>query len=61
MCNVHTSQENYVKVSRAAWPHMKKNSYGRFVMTSSIAGIFGNFGQGITTFFYFVSCFVSSF
>jgi len=31
--------------SRAAWPHMKKNKYGRIVMTSSVAGLFGNFGQ----------------
>ncbi|WAQ99916.1 DHB4-like protein [Mya arenaria] len=32
-------------VSRAAWPHMKKNNFGRIIMTSSVAGIFGNFGQ----------------
>lgn len=32
-------------VSRAAWPHMKKQNYGRIVMTSSVAGIYGNFGQ----------------
>eukprot|EP00092_Neocalanus_flemingeri_P007605 GFUD01008207.1.p1 GENE.GFUD01008207.1~~GFUD01008207.1.p1 ORF type:complete len:604 (+),score=134.87 GFUD01008207.1:249-2060(+) len=31
--------------SRAAWPHMKKNKYGRIIMTASVAGIFGNFGQ----------------
>jgi len=33
------------KCSRAAWPHMQKNKYGRIVMTSSAAGIYGNFGQ----------------
>ena len=31
--------------SRAAWPHMKKNKFGRIIMTSSVAGLFGNFGQ----------------
>ncbi|TRY67110.1 hypothetical protein TCAL_07644 [Tigriopus californicus] len=33
------------QVTRAAWPHMKKQKYGRIVNTSSVAGIFGNFGQ----------------
>ena len=33
------------KVSRAAWPHMRNASFGRIVMTTSIAGIYGNFGQ----------------
>lgn len=32
-------------VTRAAWPHMKKQKYGRIIMTSSTSGIFGNFGQ----------------
>ncbi|HVW32025.1 MAG TPA: SDR family oxidoreductase [Acidimicrobiia bacterium] len=32
-------------VTRAAWPHMKGQAYGRIVSTSSAAGIFGNFGQ----------------
>jgi NAD(P)-dependent dehydrogenase (short-subunit alcohol dehydrogenase family) len=32
-------------VTRAAWPHMKEQAYGRIVSTSSAAGIFGNFGQ----------------
>ena len=31
--------------SRAAWPHMKKNKFGRIIMTASVAGLFGNFGQ----------------
>merc|ERR1711962_571154 len=33
------------KVTQAAWPHMKGNNYGRIIMTSSVAGILGNFGQ----------------
>ncbi len=32
-------------VTKHAWPHMRENGYGRVVMTSSAAGIFGNFGQ----------------
>lgn len=32
-------------VTRAAWPHMKKQKYGRIIMTTSTSGIFGNFGQ----------------
>eukprot|EP00105_Crassostrea_gigas_P009550 XP_011424543.1 PREDICTED: peroxisomal multifunctional enzyme type 2 isoform X1 [Crassostrea gigas] len=33
------------QVTRAAWPHMKKNNYGRIIMVASAAGIYGNFGQ----------------
>lgn len=33
------------QVTRAAWPHMKKNNYGRIIMVTSAAGIYGNFGQ----------------
>eukprot|EP00069_Balaena_mysticetus_P000958 bmy_14950T0 len=32
-------------VTRAAWDHMKKQKFGRIIMTSSASGIFGNFGQ----------------
>eukprot|EP01063_Lacrimia_lanifica_P036824 TRINITY_DN7400_c0_g1_i1.p1 TRINITY_DN7400_c0_g1~~TRINITY_DN7400_c0_g1_i1.p1 ORF type:complete len:311 (+),score=83.45 TRINITY_DN7400_c0_g1_i1:225-1157(+) len=32
-------------VTRAAWPHMLKQKYGRVVNTSSAAGLFGNVGQ----------------
>ncbi|MGH9036896.1 MAG: SDR family oxidoreductase [Acidimicrobiia bacterium] len=32
-------------VTRAAWPHLREQNYGRVVCTSSAAGIFGNFGQ----------------
>lgn len=32
-------------VSRAAWDIMRKQGYGRIIMTTSAAGIYGNFGQ----------------
>lgn len=32
-------------VTHAAWPHLREQGYGRIVMTSSPAGLFGNFGQ----------------
>ncbi|KAF0290771.1 Peroxisomal multifunctional enzyme type 2 [Amphibalanus amphitrite] len=31
--------------TRAAWPHFRRQEYGRIVLTSSAAGLFGNFGQ----------------
>jgi NAD(P)-dependent dehydrogenase (short-subunit alcohol dehydrogenase family) len=34
-----------VYCTAAAWPHMREASYGRIVMTSSGAGLYGNFGQ----------------
>lgn len=33
------------KVTKAAWNVMRDQGYGRIVMTSSAAGIYGNFGQ----------------
>ena len=33
------------RVTAAAWPHMRAQGYGRIIMTSSGAGIYGNFGQ----------------
>ena len=32
-------------VTKAAWPIMRDNNYGRIVMTTSAAGLYGNFGQ----------------
>ncbi|MEZ0341302.1 SDR family NAD(P)-dependent oxidoreductase [Mycobacterium sp. pV006] len=32
-------------VSRAVWPVMREQSYGRIIQTSSGTGLFGNFGQ----------------
>lgn len=32
-------------VTRAAWPHMRQQGYGRIIMTASSAGLYGNFGQ----------------
>jgi 3-hydroxyacyl-CoA dehydrogenase/3a,7a,12a-trihydroxy-5b-cholest-24-enoyl-CoA hydratase len=31
--------------TKAAWPIMREQQYGRIIMTSSAAGIYGNFGQ----------------
>eukprot|EP00747_Dinoflagellata_sp_TGD_P025990 gnl/TRDRNA2_/TRDRNA2_131628_c0_seq1.p1 gnl/TRDRNA2_/TRDRNA2_131628_c0~~gnl/TRDRNA2_/TRDRNA2_131628_c0_seq1.p1 ORF type:complete len:302 (+),score=92.76 gnl/TRDRNA2_/TRDRNA2_131628_c0_seq1:82-987(+) len=33
------------KCTKAAWPHMQKQSFGRIVNVTSAAGIYGNFGQ----------------
>ncbi|GAA1942164.1 SDR family NAD(P)-dependent oxidoreductase [Nocardioides hwasunensis] len=32
-------------MSKAAWPHMVEQGFGRIVNTTSAAGLFGNFGQ----------------
>jgi NAD(P)-dependent dehydrogenase (short-subunit alcohol dehydrogenase family) len=32
-------------VTKAAWPVMKENNYGRVIFTTSAAGLYGNFGQ----------------
>lgn len=32
-------------VTKAAWPIMREQQFGRIIMTSSAAGIYGNFGQ----------------
>ncbi|MEC9344536.1 MAG: SDR family oxidoreductase [Pseudomonadota bacterium] len=31
--------------TRAVWPHMREQNYGRVVMTTSTSGLYGNFGQ----------------
>ncbi|CAG99661.1 bifunctional hydroxyacyl-CoA dehydrogenase/enoyl-CoA hydratase FOX2 [Kluyveromyces lactis] len=33
------------KLTRAAWPHMRKQKFGRIINTCSPAGLYGNFGQ----------------
>jgi len=40
---VHMSGSVYV--TKAAWPHMQAQNYGRIVMTTSASGLYGNFGQ----------------
>lgn len=32
-------------VVKAAWPHMRNQSFGRVIVTSSTSGVYGNFGQ----------------
>ena len=34
-----------MRVTQAAWPHMRAAAFGRVIMTTSIAGVYGNFGQ----------------
>lgn len=41
--DVHLNGTAYV--TSAAWPIMSEKNYGRIVFTSSVSGIFGNFGQ----------------
>ncbi|WP_313056550.1 SDR family oxidoreductase [Stutzerimonas nitrititolerans] len=37
--------EGAYKVTRAAWPYMREQGYGRVIFTASTSGIYGNFGQ----------------
>jgi multifunctional beta-oxidation protein len=41
--NVHL--RGTYKITKAAWPHMLKQKYGRIVNITSTSGIYGNFGQ----------------
>ena len=34
-----------MRVTQAAWPHMRAAGFGRVILTTSVAGIYGNFGQ----------------
>jgi NAD(P)-dependent dehydrogenase (short-subunit alcohol dehydrogenase family) len=34
-----------VIATKAAWPHMRSQGYGRIVFTTSSSGLYGNFGQ----------------
>ena len=37
--------EGAFRINKAIWPHFMANRGGRILMTSSAAGVFGNFGQ----------------
>jgi len=37
--------EGAFKVTKAAWPHMQKQKYGRIIQTSSSSGLYGSGGQ----------------
>ncbi len=37
--------EGAYRVTRAAWPLMREQGYGRVIFTASTSGIYGNFGQ----------------
>ncbi len=41
--NVHLT--GTMLITRAVWPHMREQAYGRIVMTTSSSGLYGNFGQ----------------
>ena len=32
-------------LTHAAWPHMRKQKYGKIIFTTSTSGLYGNFGQ----------------
>lgn len=34
-----------MRVSHAAWPYMRAAGFGRIIFTTSVAGLYGNFGQ----------------
>ncbi|MDH5738293.1 MAG: SDR family NAD(P)-dependent oxidoreductase, partial [Gammaproteobacteria bacterium] len=34
-----------VYCTHAAWPYMRQQNYGRVIFTTSVAGLYGNFGQ----------------
>jgi NAD(P)-dependent dehydrogenase (short-subunit alcohol dehydrogenase family) len=34
-----------VNVTKAVWPHMREQGYGRIIFTTSSSGLYGNFGQ----------------
>lgn len=43
VCRVHLDGTAFV--THAAWPHLREQRYGRVVVTTSGAGLYGNFGQ----------------
>lgn len=42
---VHVHLMGSVVCSKAVWPMMREQSYGRILMTTSSSGLYGNFGQ----------------
>jgi NAD(P)-dependent dehydrogenase (short-subunit alcohol dehydrogenase family) len=42
---VRVHLQGSVYVAKAAWPVMKAKNYGRVIVTTSAAGLYGNFGQ----------------
>jgi len=32
-------------VTKAAWPHLREQKYGKVLFTSSNSGVYGSFGQ----------------
>ncbi|NIE76445.1 SDR family oxidoreductase [Pantoea sp. Ap-967] len=43
VCQVHL--DGAYQVTRAAWPHLREQNWGRVIFTASTSGIYGNFGQ----------------
>ncbi len=41
-----SSHTGTYKVSKAAWPVMRQQKYGRIINVSSASGLYGNEGQG---------------
>lgn len=39
------SADRCLQCARAAWPHFRKQKYGRVINTASASGLFGSFGQ----------------
>ncbi|MFI7855951.1 SDR family oxidoreductase [Pseudomonas promysalinigenes] len=37
--------EGAYKITRAAWPYLREQNWGRVIFTASTSGIYGNFGQ----------------
>ncbi|MXO66771.1 SDR family NAD(P)-dependent oxidoreductase [Altericroceibacterium endophyticum] len=44
-CVLETHLMGSANATRAVWPHMREQNYGRILFTSSTSGLFGNFGQ----------------
>lgn len=41
----HVHLRGAYAMTHAAWPYMRDNKFGRVIMTTSAAGVYGNFGQ----------------